>query len=230
MSLLRPTVRTTPSLPDFIAALRRALPEVDQKGFAVLFAQYMTETGGRHCYGFNLGNVRPLDGEPYHLLKGVWEGVSAAEAAGLVANGEAVYDANGAHQRAVAPKTAVVFVADHPASRFRCYDTLDEGMTAWVTKLRTRFPRCWPGVERGDVAVFANGLKSHGYMTASAQSYIDAMSPHFAAAIKAPLKPEGVEPNEFTFAPIHGKHIVEWALEQRAIDTEEAMYGFLLAA
>lgn len=232
MSLQRPTVRTTPALHDFVASLRRALPGVDQKGFAVLYAQYMCETGGRHCYGFNLGNVRPLAGEPYHALKGVWEGVSAAYAAQLVAAGRATYDTSAAHQKAVAPKTAVVFGDDQPEARFRCYDSLDEGMSAWVTKLRSRFPRCWAGVERGDVVAFANGLKSHGYMTASAEAYIAVMRPHYAAALKAPIALEAVEPSENTIGSVaHGTHVVDWALAQRDADAfgvEVGTYGLML--
>lgn len=228
----RPAIRTTPTMPEFLETLRLVLPDAKQGTFAILWAQYVCETGGRFAFNWNFANHKHFDGDGFdwHALKGVWEGVSAVEAARLVANGEAVYDANGAHQRAVAPKTAVVFNTNHAASRFRAYDSPEHGMREWVTKLQTRFKRAWPPALAGDVASFALALKSHSYMTASAEAYAAVMAGPFRQAMQVKLKPEGVEPNEFTFAPIHGTHIVDWALEQRGIAVEEAMYGFLLSA
>ena len=208
-----PAVRTTLGVVEFIAALQVVLPDALQRTFAIFWSQYRCETGGKHCYGFNYSNIKHVagDGFNWHALKGVWEGVSAAEAVRLVATGQAVYDVNGAHQRAVAPRTCVVFNTNHPASRFRAYDSAERGMREWVAKLQKRFSRAWPPALAGNVVAFANGLKSHGYMTASAGAYASAMAGPFADAmgIRLNAQLEPIDPNKFSFMPIHGTHIVD---------------------
>lgn len=231
MSLQRPTVRTVLTDAQFIAALMRAWPEATKRSAALILAQHRCETGTKHCYGFNFANVRPLPGEPFHNLKGVWEGVSAAEAAKLVAEGRAKYDTNVGHQKAVAPKTAVVFNEGEPESRFRAYDTAEEGMSALLTKLRGRFAKSWPFVVAGDVPGFAGALKSQGYFTASAAAYTALMNQFFIPAMQSPDPLIPVESNENTIASVaHGTHVVDWALAQRDADafgTEVGEYGFM---
>ena len=218
-------VRTTPTLAEYVGAVVRAWPSVETEpcsaaACAVLWAQYMTETGGKACWNFSLGNAKrvPGDGHDYHMLRGVWEGLPAAEAARLVASGQARYDDNEAHKRAVAPRTAIVFEPPHPATHFRAFASLDEAMLEHLALLRRRFSRGWPGVLAGDVVAFARGLHAQRYFTASPEAYAAGMRAPFERALKsgafeaaiAADAPAADEPP----AILHGTHIVDAALAE----------------
>lgn len=220
----RDPVRTTPTLEAYVGAVVRAWPSAEpsapcsREACAVLWAQYMIETGGRACWNWNIGNVKAADlSRPWHALRGVWEGVSAAEASRLVAAGEAVYDASAAHQRAVAPRTAVVFEPPHPATRFRSFDSLDDAMGEHLALLRRRFARGWPGVLAGDVVAFARGLRAQGYFTASAEAYAAGMRAPFAAAMASDAFGIAIDPRPEVDmgGPVHGTHVVDAALAER---------------
>ena len=216
-------IRTTPTLDEYVRAVVRAWPSVESEpcsagACAVLFAQYWIETGGKACWSWNLGNQKrvPGDGHDYHMLRGVWEGLPAAEAARLVANGEARYDDNEAHKRAVAPRVAVVFEPPHPATHFRAFASLDEAMLEHLALLRRRFSRGWPGVLAGDVVAFARGLHAQRYFTASPEAYAAGMRKPFAdamasGAFEAALAADAPAAEEPT-AILHGSHVVETAL------------------
>ena len=183
-SKLVATQRTLITLPEYIRAVIRAWSEVSDEpcrheAVAVLWAQYIIETGGKHCYGWNLGNVKHVDGDgfDYHCLKGVWEGLSQAQAARVIASGEAVSDPSADHQKAVGTnRRSVVFNPPHPATRFRCYPDLDTAMRSHLTLLaKKRYAAAWPAVLKGDYRGFAMSLKQRGYFTASAESYAAGM-------------------------------------------------------
>ena len=149
---------------------------------ALLYAHYMLETGGLNCYGWNIGNVKYTIGcgYDYHCLHGVWEGVSAGEAKRLVSSGEAAIDSNLSHQQSCAPNISVVFNPPHPATRFRAFPDLEDAMDDHLVMLcKKRYASAWPSVLSGDVMTFAQALKARGYMTASAKSYGDGMTPPF---------------------------------------------------
>lgn len=220
----RDPVRTTPALEAYVGAVVRAWPAAEpdapcsREACAVLWAQYMIETGGRSCWNWNVGNVKASDlSRPWHALRGVWEGVSAVEASRLVAAGEAVLDGNAAHQRAVAPRTAVVFEPPHHATRFRSFDSLDEAMGEHLALLRRRFARGWPGVLAGDVVAFARGLRAQGYFTASAEAYAAGMRAPFAAAMASGAFEMATDPRPEPDmgGPVHGTHVVDAALAGR---------------
>lgn len=160
------------------------LTEVPPKAaVGVLYAHYMIETGGLNCYNWNIGNVKHVtgDGYDYHCLNGVWEGVSAAEAARLISAGEAILDPNASHQGSCKPLTGVVFKPPHPATRFRVYANLSESMRDHLILLcKKRYANAWPAVLAGDVMAFAQALKDHGYMTSSAAAYGHGMQPSFS--------------------------------------------------
>lgn len=154
-----------------------------KEAVAVLYAQYMMETGGLNCYGWNIGNVKHVtgDGYDYQCLHGVWEGVSQAEADQLVASGQAVVDPNLGHQSSCSPKVSVVFNPPHPATRFRVYSSLADAMRShFILMSKGRYASCWPFVIAGDVNGFAQAIHDHGYMTASAQAYAHGMAAPFA--------------------------------------------------
>lgn len=124
------------------------LPTKEQIG--VLYAQWMVETGGKHCWCWNLGNVKVTQGQvdagvPWFDLPGTWE----------IING-----------------IRVTLPAGHPGRRFRAYASLDAGMAEHMAFLRNkRYAPSWPFIEAGDPTGFARALKAQGYYTASADDY-----------------------------------------------------------
>jgi hypothetical protein len=178
-----PVRRTVVTLRDYVRAVMKAWPAVDQgpctKGAcAVLWAQYMIETGGAACWNFNVGNVKHVRGDSfdYHCLSGVWEGVTEPTAAALVASGQATRDPSGDHARAVGPgKVSVLFQPPHPATWFRAFPSLDVAMQEHLKLLAHRFAPAWPWVIAGDYRAFATALRARGYFTASADAYANGM-------------------------------------------------------
>lgn len=174
-----PVIRTVVTLRDYVRAVVKAWPSIStdpcpKEAPAVLWAQYIAETGGAACWGFNIGNVKwtPGCGYDFHCLRGVWEGVSQSEASRLIASGEAHADASPGHATAVgAGRVSVVFEPPHPATRFRAFPSLDAAMVAHLTLLERRFAVAWPAVLSGDVDRFAGALHSRGYFTASPLAY-----------------------------------------------------------
>lgn len=188
-----PVQRTVVALSDYARAAVRAWPAVSdlpptKAAIAVLWAQYMAETGGRACWNWNIGNVKKADGDgfDYMMLRGVWEGVSQAEADRLVASGQAAYDSSAGHKAAVAPRAAVVFQPPHRATWFRAYPDLAAAMQHHLQFLaKKRYASAWPHVLAGDVAAFAKALRARGYFTASAEAYAALMRPAFDAFMRS---------------------------------------------
>ncbi len=150
-----PVIRTVISTREYaraaIAAWRflcREFPTKEQIG--VLYAQWIVETGGKHCWNWNLGNVkvtqRQVDaGVPWFDLPGTWEIIDGKK---------------------------VVLSEGDPGRRFRAYASLESGMAEHMAFLRNRrYLLSWPYVESGDPDGFARALKRQGYYTASADDY-----------------------------------------------------------
>jgi len=140
-----PTIRTVCSTRDYAHAAivawrfiyKGALPTKEQVG--VLYAQWIAETGGRHCYCWNIGNVKVAPaqvnaGVPWFDLPGTWE----------IINGQ-----------------RVVLKEGDPGRRFRAYASLDAAMAEHMALLKEkRFKSAWPSVENGDPHGFAHALKA----------------------------------------------------------------------
>lgn len=202
-----PVKRTVVSLRDYARAVIKAW-YASERGFparvsvAVLYAQYMIETGGRACWNWNIGNAKHVDGDGYDYieLSGVWEGVHPFVAARLIASGEAREDKNPVHVAAVGPnKVPIIFNPPHPATRFRAYPDLDTAMVSHLRLLKGRFAPCWPDVVRGDYRGFAHSLKAgrdgkedtaDDYFTANADAYAKGMASHFALFCSSPVYEE----------------------------------------
>jgi len=128
-------------------------PSKDQIG--VLWAQYGIETGaGPWCWNFNIGNVKHVkgDGHNYVMLHKVWEVVKG--------------------QR-------VVFEPPHPATWFRAYESMNEGMAEHLLFLKEKYAPAWEGVLEGDCHKFALLARQYGYYTAPLQNYTNGMLAHF---------------------------------------------------
>lgn len=184
-----PVKRTAMTMADYVRAVVRNWPASGvplEKSVAVLWAQYMIETGGSACWNWNIGNVKHVkgDGHDYHMLNGVWEGVSPVGAKQLIDSGQAVVDTSTVHAKAVgAGRVSVIFSPPHPATWFRAFKTLDEGMREHLQFLSKRFAKSWPAVLEGDFVSFANLLRSQGYFTASAEAYANGMRAPFNALV-----------------------------------------------
>lgn len=149
---------------------------------AVLYAQFMIETGGINCYNWNIGNVKHVtgDGFDYHCLHGVWEGEGPTSVTALLASGEAYVDPNASHQASCKPLVSMVFNPPHPATRFRAYDSLADAMKGHFLLLcKGRYANCWSALLAGDVMAFAHAIKARGYMTSEAEPYGNGMTPPF---------------------------------------------------
>jgi hypothetical protein len=200
MAVLRKAKQTTVGMRDYASAMLRAWRSVaptlpSKESVAVLWAQYMIETGGRSCFNWNIGNVKHIDGDGHDWIElhDVWEGESPSIARELIARGFAVLDTNEDHIKAVGPgRVAIVFQPPHPATRFRAYETLAEAMTSHLAFLKRRYAAAWSEVEKGDYRGFAKKLKegrdgkentSDDYFTAAYEAYAKGMSYPFAMFI-----------------------------------------------
>lgn len=179
--------RTTVNFPTYADAVRDAHEGASLEMIAVLWSQYMIETGGKACWNWNIGNVKKVTGDGYdwHHLQGVWEVVTPERAAEFVASGQATYSTNPSHLKSAAPgRKVVVFQPPHPETRFRAYPSLDVAMRKHVEFLKRRYGAGWQSAEKGDVPGFAKALKQRGYYTASEASYAAGMMRHFREVTK----------------------------------------------
>lgn len=193
-----PVKRTVVSMRDYARAVIKAWktrrPMLPKKAsVAVLWAQYMIETGGRDIWNWNVGNKKHVqgDGHDYHELVGTWECLAPAYAATLIQQGLAKPDTNESHLKACPKgKMCVIFMPPHPATRFVAYESLDEAMLDHLVFLEKRYGAAWFEVEEGNPDDFAHALKagrdgiegtSDDYFTASAEAYADGMRPNFKA-------------------------------------------------
>ncbi len=179
MSSQIPTVRTSPTRLDFARAVVGARPGLSRETFAILWAQFCVETGaGRHCYNFNVGNVKHVDGDgfDYMALKGVWEGLTREtwERERRGPYGPLVrLSTDQAEIKAVGPgKIAVLFDPPHPATLFRAYPSLAEGVREHMSFLEKRFPDAWAAALVGEASRFGLSLGKGGYYTARPEIYV----------------------------------------------------------
>lgn len=179
--------RTIVDLESFAAAAVAAWPHVfgstpsSKAAVAVVYAQYIIETGGRECWNFNIGNVKKAPGDGYNWmpLKGVWEMIGGKR---------------------------VELGPGDPGARFRAYDSLAHGMRDHLAFLsRGRYASAWPATLAGDVRAFASELHRKGYFTADPSSYARGMlgpfnafmrSDAFEHAMSAPLDTSSFVPVE----------------------------------
>lgn len=191
--MLVETVRTPVSMTEYARAVVRAWSEVGEDvptetALAVLWAQYMTETGGKACWNWNIGNVKHVKGDGFDhcALNNVWEGVTPAQAKTLIDKGLAKPDPSAEHAKAVGKdRVSVILTKDSPGSWFRAYPSLESAMHHHLEFLaKKRYASAWSHVLAGNPTAFATELKRKGYFTASADAYATAMRPHFDAFVR----------------------------------------------
>jgi hypothetical protein len=142
---------TRASTADVALALRRAWVKLlgetpKRESILVLLAQFTLETGGgRACHAWNLGNAKSIPGDGRS-----WTFFRCSEIIG----GKEVF-----------------FDPPHPQTRFRAFETLDDGAYDYLELLHRRFAAAWPAVEAGDPAAFGHALAAQHYFTANEASY-----------------------------------------------------------
>jgi hypothetical protein len=197
-----PVKRTVVSMRDYANAALYAWGELfpflpQKESLAILWAQYIIETGGKECWNWNIGNEKHVQGDPFDFqyLVGTWECVDYQTAYSLIAQGLAKADTNPDHIAACPlNKKPVIFVPPHPATCFRAFSSLQEAMLSHMRLLVQRFGAAWDKVVLGDPDAFAHALKAgrdgkegtaDDYFTASSEAYAKGMKPSFAAFMQS---------------------------------------------
>lgn len=136
---------------EMYAALRDAWrqlrgAEPSRASLLVLLAHWALETDrGKECHCFNIGNAKhtPGDGRDYCQFR-----------CEEVLGGKKVW-----------------FDPPHPATSFRAFETLTDGVMDYMVLLIGQFGFAWPAVEAGDATEFCRRLKTKGYYTADVAEY-----------------------------------------------------------
>jgi len=192
---LVPTIKTVYTQKDmikgFVEGWQKAFNEIPKKqSIAVLWAQNCIETGATSSmWGNNVGNVKfvpssnPEDdnGKQYQMLANVWEMINGKK---------------------------IIFQPPHPATWFRAFPTLREGIAYHLDFLcNHRYKSAWASVQAGDPAGFVHALKMAKYFTALESDYVKGVNAYFkkfmadstfesvVAAMTQPI-PAAQEPSE----------------------------------
>lgn len=164
---LVPTVRTTYTTYDIIKALIQgwsanegSLPNKRQIG--VIWAQNALETGqSTSMWNNNIANVK------YTAAAGDVDYCQLANVGEMVKG------------------IKIVYQPPHPATWFRSFKTLADGVTFQINFLKNaRYKNSWSAVQAGNPAAFAHLLKIAGYYTASEQDYVNAINTYFNKYMK----------------------------------------------
>jgi len=143
---LVPNTLTPATRADVYSAMRLAAPELSRASALLLVSQWCFETGGgtyMHCH--NVANIKhvPGDGHDYCQFR-----------CNEIIGGKEVW-----------------FDPPNPATSFRAYGSLTDGVADYVALLKRRFAGAWAAVQSGDVGAFAKALKAERYYTADEAVY-----------------------------------------------------------
>lgn len=153
-------------------------------------------------HNFNMGNIkgRLSDGSSWQYYD-CGEEVLLEEAFRLDKESPSRVSILKTYMRGDASMASIWIKAPHPWTRFRAYDTAEDGLLDYLdflVKERTRYLTAWnQGVLRGDPVTFSEELGKAGYYTASVDRYTKTMVSlfnEFEGKVKAVLEsPEGRE-------------------------------------
>jgi hypothetical protein len=129
---------------DWLAVVTDAPPS--RGALLTLVSQWAFETGWGHaCWCWNIANHKHVagDGYPYYMIRD-----------NEVIDGKIVW-----------------YDPPDPATWFRSYGSIEDGVREYLTGLRGRFGIAWPAVLAGDPAEFAHQLKKARYYTDDESHY-----------------------------------------------------------
>lgn len=159
----------------YLASLRLLNAPLTRPAVCLLLAQSALETGRwRSAYSWNLGNVKAAP---------AWQGSYCERYCNELLTEQQARDA---HSRAslqpdgtldvilggvVGGRRIVNFYPPNPASRFRAFDSIEEGALDYLSILADRFASAWRYLADGDAPGFAAALHRARYYTADPKAY-----------------------------------------------------------
>jgi hypothetical protein len=145
---------------------------VSERAVTLLTAQSALETGHwKHLYNWNFANLKAGEDTSgfYMNLRNVREVIDGSEK-WFSPEGE-IDDRDGVlvgEEYPVPP--------GHPQTRFRAYQSAQEGAMALVARLMSKYPNSWHALlNDSDAEKYARALKSEKYYTASEKAYATAL-------------------------------------------------------
>lgn len=141
----------------------------------VLMAHQALETGRwGHMPNYNLGGIRPSSDDQ------LWTSFVTFEVLTVDVGREWVKKSTLAEPCMVVstfPDGRVKIQAAplHPATIFRAFETLEEGIQEYFNVLYNRFSKCWSAVISGDPSKFVQALKDQHYFTGDLGQYSSAV-------------------------------------------------------
>lgn len=165
--------KLTPMGPEEIRALLRARFGARQAD--ILTAQIRLETGnGQRLWRYNFGNLKATSiNRPYQTLRNV----SERDASGALHRYQPEGEEGQTTRWDVPP--------GHPQTRFRAYETAEEGLDDFLGLLRSkRFRRAWTALAEGNAEAYFRELRKAGYFTATFDEYWRGVRPLLARPAK----------------------------------------------
>ena len=119
------------------------------------------------CWNWNIGNHRAVEGQEFTILKGAWElGTSLPAGATQISPPAGVVLHDG----------QICYLPAANKQKFAAFNSLSEGMDCHLSLLKRRYKSALDRAELADFTGYVNSLKSGGYFTGPAESYIKAVN------------------------------------------------------
>lgn len=156
-----------------------------------LMAQSAFETGrwkAIHCYNF--GNIKSRDGDNFdYTFYACNELMSIKMAQDYAAKSPSTAKITSIRNDG---KAWIWFYPDHPASRFRAFNSLNEGAIDYLNFLQSKYKKAWSAVLNGDIVNFSRSLKTSGYYTADESVYTKGLKSIFDEFSKLPINTDNL--------------------------------------
>jgi hypothetical protein len=173
--MLKESIITPHTTNEMGLAFLRVVRTLKRQSLRLLLAHWAGETGwGKGMHNENPGNKKSSGKAGDWTFFGCDENLTLARAeklkAGALGNLVSIrktwVDSGGVQW------ANVWFDAPHPYSRFESFDSLDAGVSDYVSMMKRRFPKSWQVVLAGGTPeAFSSTLRSEGYYTASVTAY-----------------------------------------------------------
>jgi hypothetical protein len=170
------------------ALFKKAWTDLNDDGARLIAAQYMGETtGGKHCWNYNLGNVKCTSAQRkthlHQYFPGTWEYYSAEKAASEVKTNSNARYATAAEIKAKVGKESggkkvVFYLPPDISTCFLAYNTLADGVVDFMDRwkhMAKRYPTLLATLNKGDAAGSAKILHQAKYFTADESKYAKSM-------------------------------------------------------
>lgn len=169
--------RTIVSLDRMLQALGFAWVQIfnepaKKEQLVVLLAQGALETGNfSKMWSYNVGNIKslPNDGRDYTFYK--CNEILPVETANKLLLSQKADGGKVVITSYMADKCNVDFYPSHKYSRFRAFNSLEEGVIDYLNFLYTKYRPAWSAVLSGDPVNFVHLLKVNHYFTADEATY-----------------------------------------------------------